>query len=80
MNQRCNNQNSPRYKDYGGRDIRLKFTPNGFIDYVTNVLKIDPRGLTIDHIDNNGHYEKGNIRFVTNRENLQNKRKKYNVG
>ena len=69
MKQRCNNPNIHNYNRYGGRGIRLKFTSDEFIDYVINVLKIDPRGLTIDRINNDGHYEKGNIRFITKKEN-----------
>lgn len=42
-----------------------------------NELKIDPRGLTIDRIDNSGNYEKGNIQFITHKENNQNRRKVY---
>lgn len=77
MNQRCNNQNHPRYKDYGGRDIKNKFNSSDeFVDYVINELQIDPRGLTIDRIDNNGDYEKGNIRFITAKENCNNRRKR----
>lgn len=76
MNQRCNNKNIPCYKDYGGRGIRCLFkSVNKFIDYVVNELKIDPRGLQIDRIDNNGNYEKSNIRFVTAKENMDNRKR-----
>lgn len=72
---RCNNIRSPAYKNYGGRGIKNKFESfDEFFDYVVGKLKISPAGLTIDRIDNNGHYEKGNIRFVTKAENNRNKR------
>lgn len=77
IKRRCTNSNYKDYKYYGGRGIQLKFTSDEFIDYVMNELQIDPRRLQIDRIDNNGNYKKGNIRFVTVKENLQNKRKKY---
>lgn len=73
---RCNNPNATGYKNYGGRGIRCLFTSDEFIDYVINDLQVDPRGLQIDRINNNGHYEKGNIRFVTRKVNNNNKRSK----
>jgi len=63
-----------QYKDYGGRGIKVKFTSfEDFYNHIINTIKIDPRGLTIDRIDNDGHYEKGNIRFVSRAENNRNK-------
>lgn len=77
MLSRCNNPKCGNYKYYGGRGIRVKFISfTDFYDYVVNELQIDPRGLTIDRINNNGHYERGNIRFVTQAENNLNKRKR----
>lgn len=73
---RCNNRDDRSYKNYGGRGIKVYFkTFNDFINYVVNVLQVDPRGLTIDRIDNDGDYEPGNIRFVTNLKNQQNKKR-----
>ena len=73
---RCNNPNSPRYADYGGRGIvvceewRHTFAlfekwalENGYSD-----------NLTIDRIDVNGDYTPENCRFVTYIENNQNRR------
>lgn len=75
IKQRCNNPKIHNYNRYGGRGIKNKFVSlKEFVDYVFNELQIDPRGLQIDRIDNNGHYEKGNIRFVTAKENSNNRR------
>lgn len=75
MKQRCNSLKYERYKDYGGRGIKCLFkSSDEFVDYVMDELKIDPRGLQIDRINNDGHYEKGNIRFVTPKENCNNRR------
>ena len=75
MKTRCGNKNCLRYKDYGGRGIECKFGSfDEFADYVLNILKVDPCGLQIDRIDNDGNYEPGNIRFVTAKVNNNNKR------
>lgn len=76
---RCNNSECKQYKDYGGRGIELRFTVNNFIDYVVNDLGYNTtemlKGLQIDRINNDGHYELGNIRFVTAKINSNNRRK-----
>ena len=75
IKQRCNNPNHKAYKYYGGRGIQNKFKSlDEFRNYIINELQIDPRKLTIDRINNNGNYEKENIRFVTQAENNKNKR------
>lgn len=72
---RCNNSKNQSYKNYGGRGIENKFkSRKEFISYIVDELQIDPRGLQIDRINNNGHYEPGNIRFVTAKENSNNRR------
>lgn len=64
------------YNRYGGRGIRCKFNSfEEFFCYIVNTLEIDPRGLQIDRVNNNGHYEIDNIRFVTAKENCNNREK-----
>ncbi len=71
---RCNNPKNKRYPRYGGRDIKNLFNSvDEFVDYVVDILQVDPRGLQIDRIDNDGNYEPGNIRFVTCKENCLNR-------
>ncbi len=82
MRQRCDNSNNPGYKNYGGRSIKCLFkSSQEFVDYVINDLGCNIinkiRNLTIDRINNDGNYEKGNIHFVTIAENNKNKRKYY---
>lgn len=81
MQKRCYNVDHHNYSRYGGRGIKILFESlDDFRNYVIDVLKVDPRGLTIDRIDNDDNYEKGNIRFVTNFENCQNRDNyRYNV-
>lgn len=73
---RCNNPKHKSYRYYGGRGIKIKFESfEDFFDYVVNKLKVDPRGMTIDRINNDGNYEPGNIRFVSRAENNRNQRR-----
>ncbi len=67
MNQRCGTN-----KAYIDRGIRNKFaSPEYLIDYVINVLQIDPRGLDCHRIDPDGDYEPGNIEFLTEAQHYQ---------
>ena len=76
MFRRCNNPKHKQFKDWGGRGIKINFVCfDDFFDYVTKELKVDPFGLTIDRKDNDGHYEIGNIRFITRSENSKNRRR-----
>ncbi len=75
MIQRCYNPSNHNYEYYGKRGIEIRFDScDEFISYVIDELQVDPRGLTIDRIDNDGSYERGNIRFVTQAENNKNRR------
>lgn len=77
MKRRCENPNHRAYKDYGGRGIKCLFeSSDDFVTYVVNKLQVDPYGLEIDRIDNDGHYEPGNLRLIPHVENMSNRRKK----
>lgn len=74
MKKRCTNSNYKQYKNYGGRGIKCLFkNADEFIDYIINELQVNPYGLQIDRINNDGNYESGNIRFVTHDENCRNR-------
>lgn len=76
IKERCNNPKHPSYENYGGRGIKCKFkSSKQFVDYIMNKLKVDPHNLQVDRINNNGHYEPGNIRFITAKENSNNKKR-----
>ena len=70
----CNNSKVRSYSRYGGRGIKCLFESlDDFRRCVLDILRLNPVGLTINRIDDNGNYEKVNIRFVTMEENLNNK-------
>ena len=73
---RCYNKNYNRYKDYGGRGIRVcdewKNDFKTFYDWAINNGYNDK--LTLDRIDVNGNYEPENCRWITNLEQQHNKR------
>lgn len=73
---RCNNPRSTSYARYGGRGIQFRFpSPNEAAQWIAENLGIQDRSLEIDRIDNNGHYEPGNLRWVHPVENIGNSRK-----
>jgi hypothetical protein len=68
---RCNNPRHKRFTDYGGRGIRFLFT--SFDQFIAN-LGLRPEGLTLDRINNDGHYEPGNVRWATDEQQIKNRR------
>lgn len=67
IKQRCNNSSNKQYKYYGGRNIIISeefHDPKIFIEYCLEI-GWEP-GLTIDRENNNGNYERGNLRAATN--------------
>jgi hypothetical protein len=74
MKHRCENTSNKSYKNYGGRGIQFLFesTSDAAIWIEDNLGAC--RELEIDRIDNDGHYEPGNLRWSTHSENNNNKR------
>jgi len=77
MKKRCYNTNDKQYADYGGRGIIVcDEWKNDFKKFHTHMMSL-PHAMgpeyTIDRIDNDGHYERGNIRFVSIVDNNRNR-------
>ena len=79
MLHRCNNPNNKRYKDYGGRNIKVckrwqgKY---GFENFYEDIGKYKTKGMTLDRKDNNDGYYPENCRWVTRQTQSRNMRGK----
>lgn len=77
---RCNNRKHIGYDLYGGRGIKVC---NEWLNFMVFYDWANANGyadnLTIDRINNNGNYEPGNCRWVTNKKNSNNKRTNRNI-
>lgn len=72
---RCTNANNKRWRDYGGRGIEFRF--RSVLEaglWIKEHLGLN-RHLEIDRKENNGHYEAGNLRWATRKENANNTRR-----
>ena len=73
MKQRCDNPNNDRYSSYGGRGITYDPRWADFKLFLADLGEI-PEGMTIDRINNDGNYEKSNIRFADQKTQQNNRR------
>ena len=69
---RCTNKKNPHYSYYGGRGIKFCF--NNYVDFITEVGHRLSSECTLDRIDTNKNYEKGNIRWATRKIQQGNRR------
>lgn len=75
MKSRCIHEGHPRYDLYGGRGIRV--APEwvaSFESFLKHVGRRPGPRYSLDRIDNDGHYEPGNVRWATSAQQGNNRR------
>ncbi|HXB11347.1 MAG TPA: hypothetical protein VNZ45_05130 [Bacteroidia bacterium] len=75
MRARCTRETNDNYMNYGGRGIKVCDRWNDFNNFLEDMGERPP-GLQLDRIDNDGNYEPGNCRWVTPKENSNNRTRK----
>lgn len=75
MRQRCTNPRTVRWKDYGGRGIKVCAEwMHDFAAFLRDVGHRPSSDHTLDRINNDGNYEPGNVRWATRSEQSINRR------
>jgi hypothetical protein len=69
---RCTNPRNRSYKDYGGRGIEFRFT--SFQEFLKAVGYRPSPLHSLDRIENDGHYEPGNVQWATKEHQANNRR------
>ena len=76
---RCHSPTDKNYPNYGERGVYVRSEWRedraAFLRYVRGLDGWDNATLELDREDVNGGYDVGNIRFISRRENMRNKRK-----
>jgi hypothetical protein len=71
---RCLNKKNKKYLDYGGRGIKFLFT--SFSQFYSLLGPKPTTKHSLDRENNEGHYEPGNVRWATRKEQANNRRPK----
>lgn len=72
MKKRCDNSKQVHYHRYGGRGITYQKDWSSFENFYKDMGDC-PDNKELDRINNNGNYEKSNCRWVTHKENCNNR-------
>ena len=69
---RCRNNNNRKFPDYGGRGIEFRFA--SFDQFLNDLGRKPSAEMSLNRIDNNGHYEPGNVEWASAKAQSQNRR------
>jgi hypothetical protein len=78
MKDRCLNANNAKFKDYGGRGIKVCdrwLGDDGFTNFIADMGRRPSPEHSIDRIENDGNYEPGNCRWATRSQQQRNTRR-----
>jgi hypothetical protein len=70
---RCTNPKNSRYKDWGGRGIKVCERWRKFKNFLADMGQ-KPTGMSLDRINNDGDYRPDNCRWATWKEQNHNRR------
>lgn len=72
MKARCGNPKDRMYKYYGARGISVSDEMKSFEGFM-EIMGVAPEGMSLDRINVNGNYERGNVRWATKRQQMLNR-------
>jgi hypothetical protein len=78
MKARCSNPNNNRYKNYGGRGIKVCKRWMKFENFLKD-MGLRPDGLSLDRINNNKNYIPSNCKWSTQKEQANNRKTNHNI-
>lgn len=74
MRRRCHDPSRPNYPRYGGRGIQVcERWYASFADFYGDIGPAPSKRHMLDRIDNDGHYEPGNVRWSTALDSTNNR-------
>jgi hypothetical protein len=77
MKQRCYCSTSRNFRYWGGRGIKVcSRWRTSFPNFLADMGRRPSRGLSLDRINNEGHYTPSNCRWATHQEQMLNRRKR----